>query len=103
MVRGKFYPSQKSAAKALGVGQSAVSQALIRDGHCDKVGLGPRRVGNTNAKKTPVKIGRLEFSSQLGAAKALGVARITVRRYADGALGRRGMEALAAAVMRYSD
>lgn len=100
-IRGELYPSQKAAAKALGLVPSAIAQSLLRNGHCDKVGIGNGRVGNTNARSHPVRIGNLQFRSQLGAARALGVHRSLVRRYIVGDLKQAGKERLLRAAMTY--
>lgn len=101
-VRGGVYPSQKEAAKALGLTPSAVSNHLNRHGHCDKLGLGGGVPGNTNAKANKVVIFGHEFRSQLAASKALGVHRNLVRRFANGSLKQIGRERLYLAVMRFA-
>lgn len=100
-IRGELYPSQKAAAKALGLSPNAIAQSLLRNGHCDKVGIGNARTGNTNAHSRPVRIGNLQFRSQLGAAKALGVHPSLVRRYMVGELKQAGKERLLRAAMTY--
>lgn len=104
-VRGKVYPSQQSAAKDLGVTVGAIKSALHRLGHCDNVGLKKRyhQMGNTRASKGPIKIGPFEFSSKYRAAKEIGVSEDLIRSFANGSIGRRGMEKLVCAVMLYSD
>lgn len=100
-IRGELYPSQKAAADALGLVPSAIAQSLLRNGHCDNVGIGNARAGNTNAPSRPVRIGNLQFRSQLGAAKALGVHRSLVRRFILGELKQAGKERLLRAAMTY--
>jgi len=87
VVRGVVYSSQKEAAEALGVGQSAIAQALIRRGHLDFVGLEGRPYLRGIAKPArPVGtvIFGHRFESRSAAAKALNVSRATVRRIANG-------------------
>lgn len=80
-IRGTIYPSQKAAAAALGVTPGAVAQALYRRGNCHRVGLGPQRYGNTNAKARAVNLFNLQFRSIKAASNALGVSRATIRRF----------------------
>lgn len=99
-IRGVVYPSQKEAAAALGVTPGAIAQSLLRNGHCDKVGLGTGKVGNDNANMNEVTIGPFQFRSQLQASKLLNVPRTTIRRYCDGTIKSRGKEIVMRAAMK---
>lgn len=102
IVRGTHYASQSEAAKAIGVSPNAVSQHLSRHGHCESLGLGPGRLGNTNAKANRIVIFGHVFRSHLAASKALGVHRSRIRRFASGELKQAAREDLYLAVMRYA-
>lgn len=80
-IRGTVYPSQKAAAAALGISTSCISSALYKRGDCDRVGLGPDLLGNTNARARAVSIFNLRFRSVKKASEALGVSRQTIRRF----------------------
>lgn len=103
IVRGKLYPSQKAAAKALGVSQNTVSQSLRRNGHCDNIGMFNGLLGNQRAKANPTTIFGLEFRSQKEAAEKLGVSRSTIRRFAAGRAKQAGREIVYLAAMKYME
>lgn len=68
-IGGKCYPSQNAAAKALGISESAISQA-VRRGTLNGLGAG-RGV----RQYVPVTIRGITYPSQTAACKALGVSR----------------------------
>lgn len=67
VIRGVQYPSQTSAARALGVPQSAVYQALER-GTLDGVGL-----GRNHHSKIRMRVDGVEFESIADAAREIGI------------------------------
>lgn len=67
VIRGVQYPSQTSAARALGVPQSAVYQALER-GTLDGVGL-----GRNHHSKLRMMVDGVEFESIADAAREIGM------------------------------
>ena len=74
LINGTIYPSQKAAAQALGVTQSAISNA-VRLGHHDRVGKNLGRLGNTNAHAKAVTLFGVKFRSQKEASEQLGISR----------------------------
>jgi len=101
-IRGQYFPSQKAAAEALGVTPAAISQTLLRHGHCDRLGAPSGAVGNQNATAVPVQIGALRFRSVKSAAEQLGVSRSTLSRFMVGKSGQTARETIIAAAMRFS-
>lgn len=79
LINGTIYPSQKAAAQALGVTQSAISNA-VRLGRHDRVGKNLGRLGNTNAHANPVTLFGVKFRSQKEASEQLGISRRHLRR-----------------------
>ena len=78
-IRGVVYPSQWSAAKALGVNQRTICRAL-EDGWLDRVGLTKRRA-------VRVTIAGVEYQSMQSAARGSGVSYSVIqKRYARGQL-----------------
>jgi len=63
LIHGVLYPSQRAAAKALGVSDTRVAIALNR-GRADQIGVGLTR---------PCVIGGVEYPSRKAAAEALNV------------------------------
>lgn len=103
--RGRAFASQRAAAQALRVCESAISQALRVRGTLDHVGQ-PRRgagLGNCNAVAVPVQIGPLWFRSQLAAARVLGVSRKMVRRWIASGQPLEDWPVLYAAALRHVD
>jgi hypothetical protein len=80
-IRGTIYPSQKEAARAFGIGPSAIAQSLRRNGHCDRVGLGNTQTGNTNAIARPIVLFGHRYRSVKSAADALGISRPAIKRF----------------------
>lgn len=81
-VRGKVYPSVKSAAKALGIQPASVSSYLTRRGHTRGLGLGfksPHR-NQTARNAKPVTIHGHRFDSIKAAATALGLSYQALHR-----------------------
>lgn len=102
MIRGRRYASQRNAAKALGITQSAISKMLSKKGDLSKVGLGPTGApGNQNAAR-PVKIGPMTFASRVEAARVLGVSRSQITKWISPNASAVQREMLLAAVMRAS-
>jgi len=102
LIRGQHYPSQRAAALALGVTQSAVSRMLTNRGH--REGCGLRKYGapgNRNASR-PLTIGPLTFESRTKAAEALGITRNQISRWISKRATPGQREMLLAAVMRLS-
>jgi len=68
MIRGRQYASQRDAAAALGITQSALSKMLTKSGSLSKAGLGPTGAppGNQNAAR-PLQIGPEIFFSRIAA------------------------------------
>ena len=97
----RVWPSQKAAAKDLGVTPSAISRALRMHGHLENIGRGPGRRGNSNAPSRPVAIGPLQFRSVKRAAEELRIARITLRRLLAGEASENIREKVMAAAMDY--
>jgi hypothetical protein len=64
-IRGVLYPSQRAAARALGVIEATVSEALNK-GRADTIGLTKRR-------PKPIKYGGIQFSSHAECARHFGV------------------------------
>lgn len=102
MVRGRRYASQRNAAAALGITQSAISRMLAKKGDLSKAGLGPTGApGNQNACR-PVKIGPVTFASRVEAARVLGVSRSQITKWISPQASAVQREMLLAAVMRFS-
>jgi len=102
VIRGQHYPSQRAAAAALGVTQSAVSRMLTKKGHLEGCGLrkyGAR--GNQNNAR-PLQIGPMTFPSRKKAAEALGITRNQIERWVSKRATPGQREMLIAAVMRLS-
>lgn len=101
-IRGKIYPSQKEAARAMGVVPSAISQALRIKGTADHVGLGLGGgfLGNKNGAKKLTILG-VTFQSRSQAAKDLGVSRSQITKWiaTTASCGQRQM--LLAAMLKY--
>lgn len=103
VVRGRVYPSQKAAAAAFGVSETAVAEALRRRGDLETLGLplsGAGR-GNTNSRACPVMIGHLRFRSHKAAAEALGVSRSMIRRWVASGAALQDAPVIYAAALRY--
>lgn len=81
-IRGVIYPSQRAAAKALGVSPASVNNALER-GAEDSIGLGRQ---NNNAR--PVTIDGVTYRSRAEAARRLGISKHEVRKREDSKRGR---------------
>lgn len=81
-IRGVVYPSQRAAAKALGVTPSAVYNALER-GAEDNIGLGRQ---NNNAK--PVTIDGVTYRSRAEATRRLGISKYEAWKREDSKRGR---------------
>ena len=94
-INGRVYPSQKAAARAIGVTPSAVSNA-IRYGRENNVGKGLGRRGNANANMRPFKALGREWRSVLSAARDMGVPRKTLCRWIENG----DAERILAAIMR---
>lgn len=102
MIRGRRYASQVTAAKALGITQSAISKMLTKKGDLSKAGLGPTGApGNQNAAR-PVKIGPMTFASRAEAARVLGISRSRLTKWISPKASAVQREMLLAAVMRAS-
>jgi predicted transcriptional regulator len=102
LIRGQHYPSQRAAALALGVTQSAVSRMLTNRGHLEGCGLRKYGApGNRNASR-PLTIGPLTFESRTKAAEALGITRNQISRWISKRATPSQREMLLAAVMRLS-
>lgn len=87
-INGRVYPSQRAAAKALGVTPQAICNAIIR-GNEDNVGRFKGQKGNLNARHIPVVIFGRSYRSKLAASKSLGVPYRTFCQWLDkGDLGR---------------
>lgn len=70
-IRGVVYPSQRTAAQALGVSDFAISMA-ISEGREDRAGMGQHRGGN-HVLARPVYMNDKRWPSMTDAARALGV------------------------------
>ena len=101
-IRGQHYPSQRAAAKALGISPSAISVMLSRKGDLSTVGLkkGERLGSKHNA--CPLRLGPLSFASHVEAARALGLSRFQIGRWTAPKASKTQREMLLAAVMRAS-
>lgn len=102
VVRGRQYPSQKDAAAALGITQSALSHMLSKRGNLAMAGLGPTGAPGNQNNARPFKIGPLTFASRVAAAKALGVSRSQITKWISPQASAVQREMLLAAVMRAS-
>jgi formaldehyde-activating enzyme involved in methanogenesis len=71
-IRGVLYNSQKEAAEAIGVSQSAIYRALV-NGTLEKCGI-------WNQNKKPVTIRGVYYESQTAAAKALGLRQTNIAK-----------------------
>jgi predicted XRE-type DNA-binding protein len=103
VVRGRQYPSQKDAAAALGITQSALSHMLAKRGNLAMAGLGPTGAPGNQNNARPFKIGPLTFASRVEAARALGVSRSQITKWISPKASAVQREMLLAAVMRASD
>jgi len=74
-IRGVLYNSQKEAAEALGVTQSAIYRAL-QNGTVEKCGI-------HNFNRKPVTIRGVKYESMTAAAKEFGINHSVVRKAAD--------------------
>lgn len=83
----RVWPTQKQAARDLGVTPSAISSALARHGHLEHVGTTRGRLGNANAPMCQVQLGPLQYRSQRRASQDLGIHLATLRRYLRGGCG----------------
>lgn len=83
----RVWPTQKQAARDLGVTPNAISAALARRGHLEHVGNTRGRLGNANAIMRQVKLGPLEYRSQRRASLDLGIHLATLRRFLRGGCG----------------
>lgn len=102
VIRGEHYLSQREAAAALGITQSAISQMLTKRGDLARAGLGPTGApGNKNAAR-PIRIGPLTFASRVAAARALGVTRSQITKWISPRASAVQREMLLGAVMRFS-
>ena len=101
-IRGVLYPSQKAAAKALGVCQSSISQRLRVKGCADTVGLGLAGgpVGNKNRAKKLALFG-VTFQSRTEAAQKLGITRSQLTKWISPKASKAQKQMLVAAVMQY--
>ena len=77
-IRGITYPSQRAAARALGVCDATVRKALDA-GRIDEVGLNIRRGGHPG---TPCLYRGKAYPSRAAAAKACGVTKAAVSKAA---------------------
>lgn len=102
VVRGRQYPSQKDAAAALGITQSALSHMLAKRGNLTMAGLGPTGAPGNQNNARPFKIGPLTFASRVAAAKALGISRSQITKWISPHASAVQREMLLAAVMRAS-
>jgi predicted transcriptional regulator len=107
VIRGKHYPSQRAAAAALGITQSAVSRMLTKRGELSACGLRKYGApGNRNASRPltigPLTIGPLTFESRTKAAERLGITRNQISRWISKRATPGQREMLLAAVMRLS-
>jgi predicted transcriptional regulator len=102
-IRGKVYKSHKEAAAELGVCDSAISQALIRTGSAEKVGLGIRggAPGNQNGAKKLVLLG-YTFNSRTEAANALGITRSQISKWISKRASTAQRQMLISALMQYA-
>ena len=71
-IRGVLYNSQKEAAEAIGVTQSAIYRALV-NGTLEKCGI-------HNRNRKPVTIRGVHYESQTAAAKALGLRQTNIAK-----------------------
>jgi transcriptional regulator with XRE-family HTH domain len=102
LIRGQHYPSQRAAAAALGVTESAVSRMLTKRGELSVCGLRKYGApGNRNASR-PLTIGPLTFESRTKAAERLGITRNQISRWISKRATPGQREMLIAAVMRLS-
>ena len=81
-IRGVVYPTQRAAAKALGVSPQTVHHALER-GTEDNIGLGRQ---NNNAR--PVTIDGVTYRSRAEAARRLGISKHEAWKREDSKRGR---------------
>lgn len=79
--RGRVFPSQRAAARALGVDPSVIGRSLDRYGSIDHIEMRPREdtPRRTGAARPPAP--RLEGRTQREIAEALGVTQATVSRH----------------------
>ena len=82
MIRGVLYQSQKKAAEALGVSNSAISQRLRVNGNAETVGLGLKgaSIGNTNRARK-ITIWDMTFPSRTKAAELIGITRSQLNKW----------------------
>ena len=102
MIRGRRYASQKNAARALGITQSAISKMLAKKGDLSTAGLGPKGVPGNQNRCVPLKIGPMTFASRVEAARVLGVSRSQITKWISPNASAVPREMLLAAVMRAS-
>jgi predicted transcriptional regulator len=103
VIRGQHYPSQRAAAAALGVTQSAVSRMLTKKGHLEGCGLRKYGAPGNQNNARPLKIGPVTFESRTKAAEALGLTRNQISRWVSKRATLSQLEMLLAAVMRLTE
>jgi predicted transcriptional regulator len=103
VIRGQHYPSQRAAAAALGVTQSAVSRMLTNRGHLEGCGLRKYGAPGNQNNARPLRIGPVIFESRTKAAEALGLTRNQISRWVSKRATLAQLEMLLAAVMRLTE
>lgn len=103
MIRGRLYASQRNAAAALGITQSAISRMLAKKGDLSNAGLGPTGAPGNQSAARPLQIGPVTFPSRIAAAKSLGISRCQLQRWISPKASPAQRERLIGAVMRLSD
>ena len=103
VIRGQHYPSQRAAAAALGVTQSAVSRMLTNRGHLEGCGLRKYGAPGNQNNARPLTVGPMTFPSRKKAAEALGITRNQISRWVSKRATVAQLEMLLAAVMRLTE
>jgi len=103
VIRGRRYASQRNAAAALGITQSALSRMLAKKGDLSNAGLGPTGAPGNQSAARPIQIGPVAFPSRIAAARALGISRSQLQKWISPKASSVQRERLIGAVMRLSD
>jgi len=102
VIRGRRYASQRNAAAALGITESAISHMLTKRGDLSKAGLGPTGAPGNQNRSIPLTIGPVTFASRIAAARALGISQSQLQKWISPKASAVQREMLLAAVMRAS-
>ena len=77
----KVFPSQRAAARALGISKITVAYHLNTHGNLDRAGLGQRRPWATQNAAKPLTVFGHNFPSRTAASRELGVSVSQLRRW----------------------